>query len=428
MGKSASEDYLEGLANRTFLKLWAIPNAFYAPGKELSDLVVPFGEDVVIVSDKASLYPVGKPAHIAWRRWRGRAIDEGVRQVGTAMQRIARNPEGIYTDARASSRLQHAAGVDAPRRFHLVAIARPSRDPQQVPSDWPGFTYTDATSDRPFEISPVRVGDATVHVFDGPTIDLLLDQLDTAPDFIAYLRGRAERLAEPGGYRFMERDLLAASLIGWEDTPTGLPSVPPLETAVPGIWNDYAGSDRAMRRLILDRPSRIIDRIIAQHHGEFAAGRVLGGTASFRQHEHAMRLLAAESRFARRMVAHELHDILSEPDQSTFWASTIASPTYRDLRYLWLIHPDAPEEIDTRVADAVLQDYLEKHVLVTQALFPERLVMGIAVPSMQARDRLIAFALHDKSTWTEVDVRNALELRDLGILAELDASTRAHVR
>ena len=69
VSKSASESFLKALADRTFLSLWAIPNTFYSRGKELTDLIVPFGDDIIIISDKASCFAFGRPLEIAWQRW-----------------------------------------------------------------------------------------------------------------------------------------------------------------------------------------------------------------------------------------------------------------------------------------------------------------------------------------------------------------------
>ena len=43
MPTNAAEEYLTNLAERSFLKLWTVPNPFKEPGKELADLLVAFG-------------------------------------------------------------------------------------------------------------------------------------------------------------------------------------------------------------------------------------------------------------------------------------------------------------------------------------------------------------------------------------------------
>lgn len=428
MSKSASESFLKGLADRTFLSIWAIPNTFYAPGKELTDLIVPFGDDIIVISDKASRFAFDKPLKIAWQRWYKATVVEGMHQLKTAMQRIERAPDTVFADGRARVPISHDLGPVAAKRFHLVAIARPDTDPQTVPAAWPGLTYNSQASPKPFEIGPLEIAGQVVHVFDGPAIDLLLEHLDTAPDFLAYLKGRARRLAQADEHCFAEEDLLAGALIGWEEEPPGLPSVPPLETIVPGLWDIYAASETPMRRREMDGPSKVIDRLIGIHHGEFEAGRALYDVPSFEQHEFAMRLLAAESRFARRIVAHELHNIVQEKDQSTYWVSTVPSPTMPTLRYVWLIHPDAPDGISNEVADATMRALLMDHIVAIQGQFEQTLVLGVALSNGRGNDTSIIMAAHDKSNWTERDFEESRKLRDSGVFDAPEANHREHFR
>ena len=197
---------------------------------------------------------------------------------------------------------------------------------------------------------------------------------------------------------------------------------------MPGIWDDYASSDAARRSREANRPSRIIDAYINQQHEEFAAGRFLYASPSFEQHEYAMRLLAAESRFARRMIAHELYDILNEEDKTTFWASTVPSPTVPHLRYVWLIYPKRPVGVSVEQCDKYFNRHLQDHVLVAQALFNQTLVMGICLPNRNADDTATFTMLHDKATWTEADRQAALRLRARGIFARLEPIDRVHFR
>lgn len=62
-GLTASEALLAELCERSFLQLWTYPNLFKKPGKELIDLMVVFGDDILLFSDKSCAYPqTGNPA------------------------------------------------------------------------------------------------------------------------------------------------------------------------------------------------------------------------------------------------------------------------------------------------------------------------------------------------------------------------------
>lgn len=428
MTSSQSETFLKALADRSFLKLWAIPNTYFEPGKEMTDLVVIFGDDIVIISDKASDFDTEEAPEIAWRRWCKGALKKSLKQLEGAMRTIRERPDSVFLDAKASQPTPLPLGPSGGRRLHLVGIARPRRDPEIVPATWPGLTYVGEATERPFQIGRLDVKDAIVHLFDGPTINLLLETLDTAPDFIAYLKGRETALRAADKYEFVERDLLAAAVIGWDEDRHGLPSVPPLATVVPGAWEAFTSSETARRRREADAPSRIIDRYINQQYEEFAAGRFLYGKPEFEQHERAMRLLASESRFARRVIAHELHDILAEKDLTTYWASTVASPTMPSLRYVWLTYPKRPDQIAIEEGDRFVMLQLQNYVLVAQALFDQFLVLGICLPNPKAGDTAIYTVLHGKVHWTDADQEYALELHKRGIFSNLEAIDRIHIR
>ena len=317
-------------------------------------------------------------------------------------------------------------GPAGTKRLHLVAITRPARDPEAVPENWRSLTYVPDAQRRPFHVGKIERRGAIVHIFDGPTINLLLETLDTAPDFLAYLKGREAGLREGGDYQFIERDLLAASMIRWDDDSRGLPSVPPLEAVVPGLWDRYVVSGRYQARKSADRPSRVIDNYINQEYEEFLVGGFLQHTPTYEQHEHVMRLLAAESRFARRIIAHELHDILNEDDQTTFWASTVPSITRPDLRYVWLTYPKRPEGIGQEDGDRFVMHHLKEHVLVARAHFGHPLILAIAVPNPNAGDTAL-FTLLFGGEWTAEDHAQALDIRARGVFAKLEAQERIHI-
>lgn len=418
MSLSASETFLHALAKRTFLKLWSLPNAHRAPGKELADLLVAFGDDVVLFSDKACDFSTDPDPATGWERWRREAIDGSVKQLGGALRRLSAADQRIFLDASGKAPLPFPLPPPERRRYHLVAIARPSVDPTAKPADWRPLTCVASTA-GPFEVEPQSAGGLPVHVFDGEAVDLLLSQLDTAPDFISYLSGRAAALDAPGPYRFAERDLLAASIENWGDGDGFSPHVPPLTSVRPGAWQDYQTSGRAERSSSLNRKSRTIDALIEHFHRTFETGTYIHDRPpEMRDHEVALRMLAAESRFGRRIIATGLYDIISEDDQSLPWTATTPSPRDPTTRYLWMIYPDPPADTDPDKFARVVDAYLQHQILVTAGDFRPDKVVGIALPNQRGSENVVIMKVFDSSRWTDEDRRQAKLLKENGLFGE----------
>jgi len=84
IGSSSSEKNLAALADKIFLNLWTYPNLFGAGGKELCDLPVVCGDDVLIFSAKSIAWPKRADFKLAWSRWYRRAIGRSAAQINGA--------------------------------------------------------------------------------------------------------------------------------------------------------------------------------------------------------------------------------------------------------------------------------------------------------------------------------------------------------
>ena len=62
-GSTPSEAFLADLCDRTFLDLWSYPNPYKAPGKELCDLLIMCGGDVILFSEKSIPFPDSGDEH-----------------------------------------------------------------------------------------------------------------------------------------------------------------------------------------------------------------------------------------------------------------------------------------------------------------------------------------------------------------------------
>ena len=82
-GLNESEKKLANLAEGSFLSLWSYPNLFIdkGDGKELCDLLVIFGNHVLIFSDKSIDYQDIANENVAWKRWYKKAVRKSADQI-----------------------------------------------------------------------------------------------------------------------------------------------------------------------------------------------------------------------------------------------------------------------------------------------------------------------------------------------------------
>ena len=429
MPASASESYLLHYAERAFLKPWALPGPAYKAGKEISDLVIPFGDDVVIVSDKACDFEIERGLDLAWSRWAQAATTESVKQLSGALRRLEMPTTRVFVDPSAHEPLAFPLAPLDRRRYHLVGVARPNKDPTVQPPGWSGLRYDDVAAGAPFTLGPLFVRGQFVHLFDGETMDLLLDRLDTAPDFIAYLTARAAALAGGSRYRFKEPDLLAHATLNWMqglgyriDGPG-----PVLSPEIEGLWASFAGSSPDLATAEKNKPSRFIDATIEDFHREYLDAQATPTAhPDAPNHENAMRILAQESRFARRMIASTLVDLLGESNQRTAWAATIPSPSNPDVRYMLMTFPPPSPARSAGDHDQWCLQELSNHIIVAADEFGGETILGLGINNRAWDDSIRIIRVFDARDLTDQDRRHAASLRARGVFAGLEATDVVH--
>jgi hypothetical protein len=201
-------------------------------------------------------------------------------------------------------------------------------------------------------------------------------------------------------------------------------------TVVPaGLWSDPYAIECRNRSRLANRASYSVDRLIEHFHAEYIHGRIFQETHfPFEAHELALRYMARESRFGRRIIATELFEIINEAKRTTFWASTIESLDVPGVRYVWLAYPEPPGETDLETVSRAVMNYLKDHIYVARALFPADVIIGIAFPNHTATPTSYFLAIFDGTKWTEQAQKGAEALRaERGIFGNLEKLDRRHV-
>jgi hypothetical protein len=394
-GTTGAERYLAQLCSRTFLSLWSYPGVYRdqgkqgsGDGKEICDLLVVFGNDVVIFSDKDCKFPTSGNLDIDWARWFRRAVLKSADQLWGAERWLRENPRRIFVDRRCSQLLPVVLPDSAKMQVHLVVVAHgasrrcrellggsgslvifpditghnhitgpaASLDSKDIYESWekglrdrPGYAKTVL----PFAVGDLDPSRGFVDVFDDVGLDAVLQELDTAIDFVSYLRDREQFIRS--GHLIMapgEDDLLAHYLTvvdgySWRSFP--VPDDPAVKFIIrEGEWECLQKDSAWIDRKQADSVSYAWDRVIEKFNS-----CILDGTsaaypfADFSTQELAVRAMAREPRFRRRLLATALGDFLRNKRAGAIVARVVGPISEASPYYIFLaVRPDDNESFE----------------------------------------------------------------------------------
>ncbi|WP_049765598.1 YecA family protein [Rhodoferax ferrireducens] len=327
-GVTDTERVLARLCDQTFLDLWSYPSLYTSEGrkgdkgvgKELCDMLVVFGSDLLIFSDKDISFNAEIDVTIAWPRWRRKSIDESKSQLYGAYKWLKEHPGKLYFDPQCQKPFPFIEpGTDY--RIHLIAV---TKNTQKAAAELFGMNSSgsfilysvdaDEIDDHPFSVLDDR-SKPYVHVFDEVTLELVLRELDTAPDFIKYLKVKEDAIRR-GRIRVItgEEELLAVYMK--QGGPMVDKPFAEYEKAAPaefeiiqipeGEWADYVNSGARARLKQLHKGSYFWDELISRFTKAILTATAPNPlNASVNMHETAVRMLASETRFTRGQLAKE---------------------------------------------------------------------------------------------------------------------------
>jgi hypothetical protein len=375
IGFNPTERNLAALAEKTFLNLWTYPNLFRSAGKELCDLLVVCGDDILIFSDKSINWSSGADVKVAWPRWYRKAIAESAAQLNGAARYLRDHADQLFLDAACKERFPFTLPPAERRRVHFIAVALGASEAcAEYHKESPGYfaidpalkgddhTDTGAGGFKPFAIGDVQPDVGFIHVFNEPTLELLTHELDTVTDFTRYLT-RRERIIRSGHLSPVagEHDLLAQYLISagpneehdfrrpgggeWQESEK-------LEIPV-GTYAALATEPGYKGRKETDKVSYEWDALIGLFTASILKGEAegaLGTEPAPSEAEQALRSMALEQRLRRRLLGGSVIEAKAKAEaaKADSFARNIAPGTNSadaTVGYVFLIlahHGEAP--------------------------------------------------------------------------------------
>jgi len=363
-GVNESERLLMRLCRKSFLSLWAHANLHTdqdmrdgkGSAKEFADILLVFGNDVVIFSDKHIEFQTEIDESIAWKRWYKRAVTNSAKQLYGAKSWLERFPGRVFLDSKCTRRLP----VDVPditaARFHLIAVTRGSLEackrhfPGSVGShiinttldcsEFPEVLFTTGPLDRSKEF---------VHVFDEFSLEVLMREMSTVKDFIDYISARKSFLldSEIAVMSAGEEKLIASYLMnsGGDENFSFLPPSdvkPNVVTFDEAIYPGLLELPEYKAMHALNEQSQFWDFLIEKF---ITVGNPALINPEHSQEnkdtEYALRLMASESRFMRRELVRNFFELVNGakgtvPGRRARTMTTRQAPT---ILYIFLLCP-----------------------------------------------------------------------------------------
>jgi len=377
-GITDSERYLTRLARKAFLSLWSYSNLYTdegrskskGDGKELCDLLVVFGNNVLLFSDKHCEFPSHPDIKVSWSRWYRRAIEKSARQLRGAEAFIKAHPTRVFLDKGCQTQFPIALPEPGAARYFLVVVTRGS---YEVAERFWGRGSSgslmlnnaiagDAHYANPFCVGSPLPSRRFVHVLDEMTVDILLSELDTIPDLIAYLECKEAYFSQPwvNITAAGEEQLLARYMCTMKDGKHTLPAIPQgtaFVALVEGDWEFYSVSPQRAAKKAADALSYMWDQLIEYQSSFIRAGTALAlpalpeFAANAPNHERIVRALADESRLSRRQLAVDFRYALSQSEPGKKFARVAFSGDRKNRAYVFLTAP--------KPANATYEEYRE---------------------------------------------------------------------
>jgi hypothetical protein len=401
---------LSELCERSFLRLWTYPNLFRKSGKELVDLLIVFRDDILIFSDKSCAFPDTGDVLLDWRRWFRRAIADSARQINQAERWIRSRPDQVFLDSRCTERLPLPLPKPEHLRVHRICVATGAADRCRAVVGQTSLAIDVSVVDdaKPFTVGRIQGVAGWLHVLDGSGLNLLLDELSTASDVVAYLNAKS-KLFDGGMFQAApsEADLLAQYL--WHGR--SFPSIPCAYVLQPNLWQQVEGNARFQAGRRENSVSNFWDGLI-EYLTEHYLERTLefGNEFEVAEYEELVRIMASESRFHRRVLSKAILERAERARDAKI--GTLLPSEQPEVVYVILIGRGA-QGGDYTEYRADRSRELQLRCYAAKAARPDcRHVVGIGLDARSVNGSSEDFVYLDTKGWTDQIMARAIRMRE----------------
>jgi len=280
---TSSEKYVSELCKKSFLPFWSFPSPLGKKGKELCDVLVVCGNDIIIISIKDIKVSEHPDKTIQYDRWQKKAISDSIDQIHGAERFLITVDEITIKDRATSIKLPPKEN----RAIFRIAIAFGRKET--------------------FPLETGNFGNGFVHVFDEESTSTVLNELDTFPDFVNYLKAKEQFLSNRTILVPKEVDFLALYIQTSLDFGNINPDYVVIEDT---LWSEYEKSNEYKRWQHEIQKSYVWDKLILQLYKIHIEGN--SGIADRTDLEIATRTISLEPRINRIELGVILEDAMNK--------------------------------------------------------------------------------------------------------------------
>lgn len=402
-----------------------------AQGKELCDLLAVFEDDIFIFSDKRIEWRDKGNLDVAWKRWYRSAIEESYGAVLGAERWLRQQSGRVFADKECTKPLPVALPDSNKTRYHRILVAHGAAAAcRRHFGGGSGSLLVDTSivgATSPFTVGRVKKDALFAHVLDEATLEIVLANLDTIPEFRDYLLAK-EALIDRGQHIIAtgEEDLLAFYLQNGDGTDSGRhgfgnTSGVAAIAVIEGQWDDFQRSPHKAARDEANEDSYSWDELVDRFAKHSMAGTQYTTTAKDPQDtERTLRCLNGEPRTARRILVDVCKRALRSmgPKHYRVWAAEPTGPSGVHYVFLALRQRDGQSYEEYRTVRANL---LAHCTAIRRTQTPTgRVHIGVAMSPPDQPTGSEDVVRFDGTNWTPEDAEVARKFQDeFGILQNL---------